>query len=88
MHRYNLKFTVSSDYGLLSDNFPGYAISEYFDSNEYLPWSIDDQIKCLVLEKINENLRFAKNHKTLVLVPDTPIGSAEEKMIIPLGPIT
>lgn len=75
LHRYNLTFTLSAEKGLLSDNFQGYAIADEYNSNYHLPWRIDDQVKCMILHKIDGNLRFAKNHNVMVLIPNTVISN-------------
>lgn len=40
------------------------------------------------MEKINSSLRFAKNHNTLVIVPDTHVSHSLPKTTIPIGPTT
>ena len=72
LHRYNLKYTLSQEHGLIADNLQGhYAVAKSYWQHELLPWGAQDTVYCLVHQKYQHNFNNAKNHEFVVAIPDT-----------------
>lgn len=53
-------------------------VDERYRSHEFLPITNFHEVNCLVLKKYDKDIRFAKNHDYVVLVPDTSIQEGKE----------
>jgi hypothetical protein len=70
LHRYDLKFAMDDEYGLIPTTFSGYKLSLKPFTHDYLPWSRENDIPCLVFEKIEETEFTYQMHKTKVIIPN------------------
>jgi hypothetical protein len=60
--RNNIKFNFSPLSGLTSLNYEGYSVNEEYCHHKLLPWSQLDEVKCLVLTKIENGLKSCMHH--------------------------
>jgi hypothetical protein len=73
MRSKNVKFNFSPTEGLTSLNYEGYSVDEEYRHHRLLPWSQIDEVRCLILKKVEKGLKSCMHHQNMVLIPQQKI---------------
>ena len=65
----NMKFLFDEERGLISINYEGFCVSEEFRHHRMLPWSQKDEVNCLILKKMDNNIKNCMQNENMLLVP-------------------
>ena len=82
LHRYDLTFMITN--GKIRISFlKDYHLSSTPFSGEFIPWSEQDDVPCLVFQKSEESRNNSNDHMIKILVPE--FGIEEDRFVVKMN---